>query len=118
MGSQGAKALPRLANLVSEWFFALRLSSNEGAEACQHLLERAFRFCRKPPNQGASTTLLVATAPGLDGIGGRYFSDNQEATVFDYRPATFAELAGGVATYSLDEGNADRAWNLTTLMLG
>jgi hypothetical protein len=24
----------------------------------------------------------------LDGIGGRSFNDNQEATVLDYRPAT------------------------------
>jgi NAD(P)-dependent dehydrogenase (short-subunit alcohol dehydrogenase family) len=73
---------------------------------------------QKSPEQGASTTLLVATASVLDGIGGRYFNDNQEATVVDYRPATFAELVGGVATYSLDEGNADRLWNLTTPMLG
>jgi hypothetical protein len=37
----------------------------------------------------------------------------------DYRPATFAELAAAVATYSLDESNAaDGLWNLTTPMLG
>ena len=29
--------------------------------------------------QGAATTVLVATWPGLEGIGGRYFEDCNEA---------------------------------------
>lgn len=73
---------------------------------------------QKTPEQGASTTVLVATSPVLDGLGGRYFNDNQEATVVDYRPGDFASLVGGVAKYSLDPDNAERLWNLTLPLIG
>jgi NAD(P)-dependent dehydrogenase (short-subunit alcohol dehydrogenase family) len=68
---------------------------------------------RKTPAQGASTTVLVATSPLLDGIGGRYFNDNQEAVPADHRPDTFADLVGAVAAYSLDRDNADRLWDIS-----
>jgi NAD(P)-dependent dehydrogenase (short-subunit alcohol dehydrogenase family) len=68
---------------------------------------------RKTPAQGASTTLLVATSPLLEGIGGRYFNDNQEATVTDHRPAVISELVSAVADYSLDRANADRLWEIS-----
>lgn len=68
---------------------------------------------RKTPAQGASTTVLVATSPLLDGIGGRYFNDNQEATPVDHRPATIAEMVSAVACYSLDQANADRLWDIS-----
>lgn len=35
--------------------------------------------------QGASTTVLAAVSPLLEGIGGRYFNDNTEATSTDRR---------------------------------
>ena len=69
---------------------------------------------QKSPAQGASTTVLVATSPLMEGIGGRYFNDNQEAVVGDHRPAGFAELVATVADYSLDPANADRLWDLAT----
>lgn len=72
---------------------------------------------RKSPQQGASTTLLVATSPALDGLGGRYFSDNQEATVVDFRPTNLADLAASVAKYSLDSDNAERLWNNSLPMI-
>jgi NAD(P)-dependent dehydrogenase (short-subunit alcohol dehydrogenase family) len=62
----------------------------------------------KTPAQGASTTILVATSPLLDGIGGRYFNDNQEATLADHRPGEIPEMAASYAAYSLDSANADR----------
>jgi NAD(P)-dependent dehydrogenase (short-subunit alcohol dehydrogenase family) len=68
---------------------------------------------RKTPAQGASTTMLVATSPLLDGIGGRYFNDNQEATVTDHRPSAVPDLVASVAAYSLDPANADRLWDLS-----
>jgi len=68
---------------------------------------------RKSTAQGASTTVLVATSPLLDGIGGRYFNDNQEAIPADHRPPTFAELVSAVAAYSLDRDNADRLWDIS-----
>ncbi|MFC5032303.1 MULTISPECIES: hypothetical protein [Streptomyces] len=33
----------------------------------------------KTPEQGTATSVLVATSPLLDGIGGRYFEDCNEA---------------------------------------
>ena len=72
---------------------------------------------QKTPAQGASTTLMVATSPLLDGIGGRYFNDNQEATVVDHRPETIPGLAASVADYSIDPDNADRLWTLSTAAL-
>jgi NAD(P)-dependent dehydrogenase (short-subunit alcohol dehydrogenase family) len=71
----------------------------------------------KTPAQGASTTLLVATSPLLDGIGGRYFNDNQEAKLADHRPGEIPEMAASVAGYSLDPGNADRLWALSAAAL-
>jgi len=61
---------------------------------------------RKTIEQGAATTLFVATSPLLEGIGGRYFEDNNEAvTVYDGNG-----WLSGVAFYALDPANADRLW--------
>ena len=35
----------------------------------------------KTPEQGAATSVLLATSPALDGVGGRYFEDCNEAPV-------------------------------------
>jgi NAD(P)-dependent dehydrogenase (short-subunit alcohol dehydrogenase family) len=67
---------------------------------------------QKTPAQGASTTILLATSPQLDGIGGRYFNDNQEATPVDHRPSDIGELVGSVASYALDPCAADRLWTI------
>ena len=37
----------------------------------------------KTVEQGAATSVLVATSPQLDGIGGRYFEDCNQARVLD-----------------------------------
>jgi hypothetical protein len=41
--------------------------------------ELTKNFPWKTPEQGASTSVLLATSPPLDGIGGRYFEDCNEA---------------------------------------
>lgn len=69
---------------------------------------------QKTPAQGASTTLLLATNPQLDGIGGRYFNDNQEARVVDHRPSDVTDLVNSVADYALNTDSADRIWDLAT----
>jgi hypothetical protein len=46
--------------------------------------------------------VLLAASPLLDGVGGRYFKDCNEALVVERRPADFT----GVAPYALDAGNA------------
>jgi NAD(P)-dependent dehydrogenase (short-subunit alcohol dehydrogenase family) len=68
-----------------------------------------YRF--KTLDQGAATTVLVATSPQLEGIGGRYFEDCNEAPVVD---AELAPSAGaGVASYAVDPANAERLWALS-----
>ncbi|MFF4978304.1 SDR family NAD(P)-dependent oxidoreductase [Streptomyces sp. NPDC001083] len=73
---------------------------------------------QKTPAQGASTSALVATSPLLDGVGGRYFNDCQEAQIIDHRPSVIDELVTRVADYSLNADNARRLWDLSLSMLG
>ena len=68
---------------------------------------------QKTPQQGAATTLYVATSPDLEGIGGRYFEDVNEAPVVDHRGPDYT----GVAPYALDPANAQRLWDLSTELL-
>jgi NAD(P)-dependent dehydrogenase (short-subunit alcohol dehydrogenase family) len=49
----------------------------------------------KTSEQGAATTVLVATSPLLDGVGGRYFENCNEAGANE--PGTLT----GVAAYAL-----------------
>lgn len=69
---------------------------------------------QKTTAQGASTTVLLATSPQLDGIGGRYFNDNQEAVTVDHRPSDITELVNSVAEYALDTDSADRLWDIAS----
>jgi len=69
----------------------------------------------KSAEQGAATSVLVATSPELDGIGGRYFQDCNEAPVVD--PATAEEAGAGVAGYAVDPANAERLWQLSAATL-
>jgi hypothetical protein len=50
----------------------------------------------------------------LEGVGGRYFNDNTEATVVDERPADPEVLVASVAGYALDPDAADRLWGRRT----
>jgi NAD(P)-dependent dehydrogenase (short-subunit alcohol dehydrogenase family) len=66
----------------------------------------------KTLEQGASTSALVATSPQLEGIGGRYFEDCNEAVVVA-DPST-SQLGGtGVAAYALDPDDAKRLWEVS-----
>jgi NAD(P)-dependent dehydrogenase (short-subunit alcohol dehydrogenase family) len=72
---------------------------------------------QKTAEQGASTTILVATTPLLNGIGGRYFNDNQEGVPVKRRPSAVADLVSGVAPYSVDPANAERLWKVSLPLL-
>ncbi len=61
----------------------------------------------KTPEQGAATSVLLATSPRLEGIGGRYFEDCNEAPVFE------APGVRGVAAYALDPEAAERLWQVS-----
>jgi NAD(P)-dependent dehydrogenase (short-subunit alcohol dehydrogenase family) len=79
-------------------------------------IEQARKFMTlKTPEQGAATSVLLATSPELDGIGGRYYEDCAEAPVVERRGE---RGTGGVAPYALDADNADRLWALSERLLG
>jgi NAD(P)-dependent dehydrogenase (short-subunit alcohol dehydrogenase family) len=67
----------------------------------------------KTVEQGAATSVLLATSPLLEGIGGRYFEDCNEAETVDHRSGTLQ----GVAHYALDPDNARRLWTLSENLL-
>jgi NAD(P)-dependent dehydrogenase (short-subunit alcohol dehydrogenase family) len=69
----------------------------------------------KTPQQGAATSVLLAASPLLEGVGGRYFEDCEEAPL-----VTPAGAGGvrGVAPYALDPGNAERLWEESLRLLG
>jgi NAD(P)-dependent dehydrogenase (short-subunit alcohol dehydrogenase family) len=69
----------------------------------------------KTAEQGAATSVLVATSPRLEGVGGRYFQDCNEAPVVD--PATAEATGAGVAFFALDPENAERLWELSRATL-
>jgi NAD(P)-dependent dehydrogenase (short-subunit alcohol dehydrogenase family) len=70
----------------------------------------------KTPEQGAATSVLLATSPQLDGVGGRYFEDCNEAAVLE--PGQEQGAEAGVAAYALDRANADRLWELSLDLTG
>jgi len=67
----------------------------------------------KTIEQGASTSTLLATSPLLDGIGGRYFVNNQEAEVVD----RVTDDMTGVAPFAVDPANAERLWDVSVDLL-
>ncbi|HWX97443.1 MAG TPA: SDR family NAD(P)-dependent oxidoreductase [Solirubrobacteraceae bacterium] len=74
----------------------------------------ALKF--KTIEQGASTSVLVASSPQLEGVGARYFEDCNEAAVVD--PETSEVGLAGVAAYALDAENAARLWEVSLDAIG
>jgi NAD(P)-dependent dehydrogenase (short-subunit alcohol dehydrogenase family) len=62
----------------------------------------------KTVEQGAATSVLLAASPLLDGIGGRYFEDCNEAG-----PSQPGNMRRGVAAYALDPAAAQRLWQVS-----
>ncbi|KQC37785.1 oxidoreductase [Frankia sp. ACN1ag] len=65
----------------------------------------------KTPEQGASTSVLLAASPLVDGVSGRYFEDCNEAG--PNQPGTRT----GVADYALDPRSAARLWDVSLATL-
>jgi hypothetical protein len=70
-----------------------------------------FKF--KTIERGAATSVLVATSPQLDGIGGRYLEHCNEAPVVDPGASDLRNSPDGVAAYALDPENASRLWEVS-----
>jgi NAD(P)-dependent dehydrogenase (short-subunit alcohol dehydrogenase family) len=61
----------------------------------------------KTIEQGAATSVLLASSPLLQGVTGRYFEDCNEAP--QHRPG----IRRGVASYALDPDHAARLWQVS-----
>jgi NAD(P)-dependent dehydrogenase (short-subunit alcohol dehydrogenase family) len=61
----------------------------------------------KTPEQGAATSVLVATSPLLEGIGARYFEDCNKAEIGKL------SARNGVAEYALDPQAAALLWQVS-----
>lgn len=68
-----------------------------------HILASVLRLFFKSPEQGAATSLYVATARELEGVSGQYFSNSKQA-----KPKPWAE----------DDNEASRLWQLSCDMTG
>jgi hypothetical protein len=74
-------------------------------------------FQYKSIEQGAATSVLVASSPQLEGIGGRYFEDCNEAEVINSDATDLSDHRNGVAPYALDPANAKHLWDLSQSLL-
>jgi hypothetical protein len=66
----------------------------------------------KTAQQGAATSALLAASPLVEGVGGRYFEDCNEAEA--HREGTRT----GVADYALDPDAAARLWHASRELVG
>jgi NAD(P)-dependent dehydrogenase (short-subunit alcohol dehydrogenase family) len=82
------------------------------AEEQARQAEEAGMFRMKTPEQGAATSVFLATSPLVAGVGGRYFEDCHEAEVV-------AQVAGihGVMPHALDPDDARRLWDVSEELL-
>jgi NAD(P)-dependent dehydrogenase (short-subunit alcohol dehydrogenase family) len=64
---------------------------------------------RKTPQEGAATSVLPACSPLLEGVGGRYFMNCNEAALAKKRTAEWE----GVAPFAVDAKNAERLWEFS-----
>jgi NAD(P)-dependent dehydrogenase (short-subunit alcohol dehydrogenase family) len=79
-------------------------------------LRASGRYRYKTLEQGAATSVLLATSPKLTGIDGRYFEHNNQAVVVQDAAAAY-EKGHGVASYALDPDNARRLWDASEAVL-
>jgi NAD(P)-dependent dehydrogenase (short-subunit alcohol dehydrogenase family) len=105
-----------VANALMPGGIATPLQRHLPAHYAEQALE-AFRAAGKDfksVEQGAATSVLLAASPLLDGVGGRYFEDCNEAVRVERRGKPGQ---GGVAPYALDPANAERLWGLSLKLI-
>ena len=100
-----------LANAVHPGAIAATNLSRHMDPAELEALRTSGGYTYKTIEQGAATSVLVATSPLLDGVGGRYFEDCHESAVLEGDDLSGA--SEGVAAYALDPANAARLWEVS-----
>ncbi len=88
------------------------LSEQQAADLLERVTTSDPDFAWKTIPQGAATSVWAATAEELEGNGGVYCEDCHVAEVDDH------SANGGVRSYALDRGNADRLWEISEQMTG
>lgn len=95
--------------LQRHWSEEKRAANEEQARQA----EEAGLFHMKTPEQGAATSVLLAASPLVEGVGGRYFDDCNEAEVVP----DIVDGVHGVRDYALDPAAADRLWEVSLRLL-
>jgi NAD(P)-dependent dehydrogenase (short-subunit alcohol dehydrogenase family) len=85
---------------------------DEATQARWAEAERTNSIYWKSTEEGAATSVLLATAPALEGIGGRYFEDCNEAAVDESDTPM-----RGVRSWALDPEAAKRLWDVSLALL-
>lgn len=80
-------------------------------EAQIERMKQSATMRMKTVEQGAATSVLCAARPELEGVGGRYFQDCNEARVVTRREPS------GVAAFAIDPDNARRLWDVSLELL-
>jgi NAD(P)-dependent dehydrogenase (short-subunit alcohol dehydrogenase family) len=107
------------ANALMPGAIMTNLQRHVDAETLAGWRGGSYRF--KTPEQGAATSVLLATSPGVAGVGGRYFEDCNEAEVVAGTASMMPGVGSvrrGVADYALDPVSALRLWEMSVQMLG
>jgi NAD(P)-dependent dehydrogenase (short-subunit alcohol dehydrogenase family) len=77
-------------------------------------LRGSGKYTFKTIPQGAATSVFLATSMLVDGVGGRYFENCQQAVIDD--PGASGTDGAGVAAHALDPAAAERLWALSEQM--
>ena len=89
------------ANALHPGAVATRLGRGSGP--LLDLLQRAIMLFMKSPEQGAATSIYLASAPELERVSGRYFADEKEK-----QPAPHASDPDAARAALGDQREADR----------
>jgi NAD(P)-dependent dehydrogenase (short-subunit alcohol dehydrogenase family) len=100
------------ANALNPGGIATNLQRHVGGREYIERLVAQTAIPIKSVEQGAATSVFLATRPEVEGIGGRYFADSSESAVVQRREDA-SPGRGGVAPYALDRDNADRLWDVS-----
>ncbi|MCG8589464.1 MAG: oxidoreductase [Proteobacteria bacterium] len=102
------------ANAIHPGVIATDLSRHMQQEDFEHIRKRAGGAMKlKSVESGAATQVYAATAPELDGRGGRYLEDCHVAEVNDD-----PEAREGVRSYAVDPELAKRLWAVSEELVG
>lgn len=93
------------------WTALQRHWSDEFRET-QERYAREHGIPMKTPEQGAATSVFLATSPQVEGVGGRYFEDCNEAEVVDQLDGIY-----GVMPHALDPDDARRLWDVSVELI-